>query len=50
VYIRFGYRWRYENNEYSSLSPFSSTWLSPVSHVTSTWLKPFIIELNTPSE
>jgi hypothetical protein len=25
VYIRFGYRWRYENNEYSSLSPFSST-------------------------
>jgi len=24
-YIRFGYRWRYENNEYSSLSPFSST-------------------------
>lgn len=25
TYIRFGYRWRYENNEYSALSPFSST-------------------------
>ena len=24
-YIRFGYRWRYENNEYSALSPFSAT-------------------------
>ena len=24
-YIRFGYRWRYENNEFSALSPFSAT-------------------------
>ena len=28
-YIRFAYRWRYENNEYSSLSPFSATAFAP---------------------
>ena len=28
-FLRFAYRWRYENNEYSSLSPFSSTAFSP---------------------
>ena len=28
-YIRFAYRWRYENNEFSALSPFSSTAFRP---------------------
>ena len=28
-YIRFAYRWRYENNEYSSLSPFTATAFAP---------------------
>ena len=28
-FLRFAYRWKYENNEYSSLSPFSSTAFSP---------------------
>lgn len=28
-YIRFAYRWKYENNEFSSLSPFSATAFAP---------------------
>ena len=28
-FLRFAYRWRYENNEYSALSPFSATAFSP---------------------
>ena len=28
-YIRFAFRWRYENNEFSALSPFSSTAFRP---------------------
>ncbi len=31
-FFRFAYRWKYENNEYSSLSPFSSTAFSPTSY------------------
>ena len=31
-YLRFGYRWRYENNEYSSLSPFSATSFGPTNY------------------
>ena len=31
-FLRFAYRWKYENNEYSALSPFSSTAFSPTSY------------------
>lgn len=31
-FLRFAYRWRYTNNEYSALSPFSATAFSPTEY------------------